>query len=74
MGIFDKLKRSTTKAVDEHGDQIAKGMDKAGDMIDQQTKGKHSGQIDKGVSSAKDALDKLDGRDDDIPDDRKQRP
>ena len=74
MGIFDKLKRSATKAVDEHGDQISKGMDKAGDMLDKQTKGKHSGQIDKGVSSAKDALDKLDGRDDDIPGDRKQRP
>jgi hypothetical protein len=67
MGIFDKLRRQATKAVDEHGDQIAKGLDKAGDLVDEQTKGKHSRQVDKGVAGAKDALDKLDGRDDDIP-------
>jgi MT0933-like antitoxin protein len=66
MGIFDKVKRSATKAVDEHGDKIAKGLDKAGDAADKQTKGRHGDKIDKGVGAAKDALDKLDGRDDDI--------
>ena len=43
-------------------------------MADKKTKGKHSGQIDTGVAKAKDALDKLDGRNDDIPDDPKPKP
>jgi hypothetical protein len=68
MGLFDKLKKKATTAVDEHGAQIASGIDKAADLADKQTKGKHGGQIDKGAAAAKNALDKLDGRDDDIPD------
>jgi hypothetical protein len=68
MGIFDKLKKQAEKAVDEHGGQIAGGIDKAADMVDKKTGGKHAGQVDKGAAMAKDALDKLDGRDDDIPD------
>jgi hypothetical protein len=68
MGLFDKLKKQATTAVDEHGAQIASGIDKAAELADKQTKGKHGGQIDKGADAAKDALDKLDGRDDDIPD------
>lgn len=28
MGIFDKLKKQAEKAVDEHGDKIAQGIDK----------------------------------------------
>jgi hypothetical protein len=67
MGIFDSLKKKATKAVDEHGDQIAKGIDKAADLADSKTHGKHSGQLDKAAGAAKDGLDKLDGRDDDIP-------
>jgi len=66
MGIFDSLKKKATKAVDEHGDQIAKGIDKAADVADSKTHGKHSGQLDRAAGAAKDALDKLDGRDDDI--------
>jgi len=66
MGIFDSLKKKATKAVDEHGDQIAKGIDKAADLADSKTHGKHSGQLDKAAGAAKDGLDKLDGRDDDI--------
>jgi hypothetical protein len=68
MGLFDNLKKKATAAVDEHGAQIASGIDKAADLADKQTKGKHGGQIDKGAEAAKNALDKLDGRDDDIPD------
>ena len=67
MGIFDSLKKKATKAVDEHGDEIAKGIDKAADLADTKTHGKHSGQLDKAAGAAKDGLDKLDGRDDDIP-------
>jgi len=68
MGIFDKLKKNVEKAVDEHGDQIAKGIDKAAAMADKRTKGKHEGQIATGAAKAKSALDKLDGKNDDIPD------
>jgi len=69
MGFLDKLKKQAGDAVDKHGDQIAKGLDKAAEVTDAKTKGKHTGQIDKGVSAAKSALDKLDGKNDDIPDD-----
>jgi MT0933-like antitoxin protein len=68
MGFLDKLKKQAGDAVDKHGDQIAKGLDKAAGVADAKTKGKHTGQIDKGVSAAKNALDKLDGKNDDIPD------
>jgi antitoxin protein of toxin-antitoxin system len=74
MGMFDKLKKQAEKAVDEHGDKIAQGIDKAADMADAKTKGERSGQIDKGAAAAKDALDKLDGKDDDIPDGKPPRP
>ena len=67
MGIFDNLKKKATKAVDEHGDQIAKGIDKAADLADTKTHRQHRGQVDKAASVTKDALDKLDGRNDDIP-------
>ena len=67
MGIFDSVRKKATKAVDEHGDKIAKGIDKAADLADSRTKGQHSDKVDKASGSAKDALDKLDGRNDDIP-------
>ena len=35
-------------------------------MADEKTGGKHTDKIDSGVDKAKDALDKLDGKDDDI--------
>jgi hypothetical protein len=74
MGMFDNIKKKATAAVDEHGDKIASGIDKAADLADKKTKGKHGGQIGKGAAAAKGALDKLDGRDDDIPNDPKPRP
>ena len=74
MGMFDDIKKKATAAVDQHGDKIATGIDKAADMADKKTKGQHSSKIDTGVAKAKDALDKLDGRNDDIPDDQKPKP
>jgi hypothetical protein len=70
MGIFDKLKKQATSAVDKHGDQIAKGIDKAAGLADSKTKGKHGDKIAKGAATAKSALDKLDGKNDDIPDEQ----
>ena len=68
MGMFDNLRKKAEKAVDEHGDKIAQGIDKAGGMASKKTGGKHDAHIAKGSAAAKDALDKLDGKNDDIPD------
>jgi hypothetical protein len=70
MGMFDNLKKKAQKAVDDHGDQIAKGIDKAAAVADKKTKGKYHDKIETATGKTKDGLDKLDGRNDDIPDDR----
>jgi hypothetical protein len=64
VGFLDKLKKQATKAVDQHGDKIADGLDKAAQTVDKKTKGKYSDRITTGQEKAKDALDKLDGRKD----------
>jgi hypothetical protein len=74
MGMFDNLRKKAEKAVDQHGDKIAQGIDKAADVASKKTGGKHDDKITKGTSAAKDALDKLDGRNDDIPDERTPPP
>jgi len=66
MGFLDKLRGKATQAVDQHGEKIADGIDKAAEVADRKTGGKHAGKIDSGAEKAKDALDKLDGKDDDI--------
>ena len=66
MGFLDKLKGKASDAVDEHGDKISDGIDKAAAVADEKTGGKHTDKIDSGAAKAKDALDKLDGKDDDI--------
>jgi hypothetical protein len=64
MGFLDKLKGRAKTAVDQHGDKIAGGIDKAASMADKKTKGKYTDQIRQGTGKTKDALDKLDGKDD----------
>ena len=66
MGFLDKMKSTVTGAVDQHGDKIAAGVDKAAETIDEKTGGKHRDKIEQGTEKAKDALDNLDGQDDDI--------
>jgi hypothetical protein len=66
MGFLDKAKSQLTKAVNEHGDKITQGMDKAAEAIDEKTGRKHSDKIAKGKVKAKEALDKLDGKNDDL--------
>ena len=53
--------------MDKHGDKIGEGIDKAAKLADQKTQGKYSDKIAKGAGKAKDGLDKLDGKDDDLP-------
>ncbi|MEW2068095.1 antitoxin [Streptomyces sp. NPDC007346] len=48
MSALDKIK----KMLKGHEDKAGKGIDKAGDMVDDRTKGKYSGQVD----SAQDKL------------------
>ncbi len=66
MGVFDNLKDKATGAVDDHGDKVSEGLDKAGGMVDDKTGGEHSDKISQGTDQAKDRLDSLDGQDDDI--------
>lgn len=62
MGFLDKLRKGATKAVDEHGDKISRGLDKAADAVDKKTKGKYSGQIRTGLGKTKEGLDRLDDK------------
>lgn len=68
MGFLDDAKKKLSDAVDEHGDKIAQGVDKAGAVVDDKTGGKYSDKIQQGQEKAKDALDSLDGKNDDITD------
>lgn len=68
MGFLDRFRKKGTTAVDEHGEKIGGGLDKAADVADDKTGGKFSEQIDTGADEAKDALDSLDGKNDDIAD------
>jgi hypothetical protein len=62
MGFLDKLKAQAKKTVDQHGDKIGQGIDKAAATADQKTKGKYSKHIGTGSAKAKEALDKLDDK------------
>jgi hypothetical protein len=66
MGFLDKLKGMTSKAVDQHGDKISKGVSKAGDVVDEKTGGKYTDKIKQGEQQVDDSLDSLDGKNDDI--------
>ena len=67
MSFMDKAKAKLTEAVDQHGDKIAQGIDKAGNVVNEKTGGKHAGKIDQATGKARDALDSLDCKNDDIP-------
>jgi hypothetical protein len=67
MGLFDKLRGKAQETVDQQGDKVGQGIDKAADMADDKTGGKYGDKIDTGSEKAKDALDNLDGQNDDIP-------
>ena len=67
MGFLDDAKKKLGDAVDSHGDKISEGLDKAGGLIDDKTGGKHADKLATGAEMAKLALDRLDGRNDDIP-------
>ena len=63
---WTRSRARSSNAVDEHGDKIADGIDKAAAAADKKTGGKHHDKIAKATDKAKDGLDKLDGKNDDI--------
>ncbi|MGW4121532.1 antitoxin [Nocardia sp. NPDC004711] len=59
MGVFDQLKDAAGKAAElagQHADKLEPLIDKAGDLVDQQTDGKFVGAVDKVQDAAKQAL------------------
>ena len=70
MGIFDRFKHSKTQGggsgtammdrargmLHGHSDQVNKGVDKAGQMVDDRTGHKYTDQINTGTGRAKDML------------------
>ncbi|HZU56234.1 MAG TPA: antitoxin [Actinocrinis sp.] len=70
MGIFDRFKHSKTQGggsgtammdrargmLHGHSDQVNKGVDKAGQMVDDRTGHKYTDQINTGTGKAKDML------------------
>lgn len=66
MSFLDKAKGKLSDTVDQHGEKIAQGIDKAAALADDKTGGKHADKIRGGADKAKDALDKLDRNDDDL--------
>lgn len=73
MGVFDNLKgladqakEKATELVDQHGDKVEQGLEKAGQLADERTGGQHTDKIQQGVDKAREALDGLDGQQDDL--------
>ena len=56
---LDKLKDKAADLVDEHGDKIKDGIDKAAGMADDKTGGQHTDKIGAVADKAKDVVDKL---------------
>ncbi|OIJ86230.1 kanamycin biosynthetic protein [Streptomyces sp. MUSC 14] len=59
MSVLDKLK----ELLKGHEEQAGKGIDKAGDFVDEKTQGKYQSQVD----TAQDKLKEQLGRDTDNP-------
>lgn len=61
MGIIDKLRRRKSKVAEDHGDQIADGVDKATDIADDKTGGQHTDQLDEADEKADELRDQDQG-------------
>lgn len=69
MGFLDKAKAKATEAVNKHGDKINQGLDKAGNLADKRTQGRHSDKIANAKTKAAEAMDKLNKKDGPPPSD-----
>jgi hypothetical protein len=74
MSMMDKIKGM----MKGHGDKASSGVEKAGDFVDEKTKGKYSEHIDKGQKKLKEQLgddtSERRGRQDDRRDDEPPGP
>lgn len=52
MGLFDKAK----EFLGQHGDKVDQGVDKAGDMVDERTQGKHAEHVDRAQDLVKERI------------------
>ena len=68
MSFLDKAKGAAQQAVDKHGAKIGQAVDRATEQVDKRTGGKHRSKLETVRGKTKDALDKLDRKNDDIPD------
>lgn len=59
MSFLDDARKKLTDAVNEHGDKIKQGLNKAGRTIDEKTDRKYTDKISRGTKAAGDALDNL---------------
>lgn len=69
MGFLDKARAKATEAVNKHGDKINSGLDKAGNLADKRTQGRHSDKIATAKTKAAEAMDKLNKKDGPPPND-----
>ncbi|WP_030017545.1 antitoxin [Streptomyces monomycini] len=58
MSVLDKLKQM----LKGHEDQAGKGVDKAGDFVDEKSQGKYSSQVDTAQDKLKDQLGRDQGQ------------
>ena len=63
-GNADRIRGKVTQAVNQHGDTIDQGIDKAGRFVSTRTGGKYDTHIRKGSEQLRGGLDKLDEQDD----------
>ena len=59
MSFLDKVKSKAQAAVDQHGDKISSGLDKAAKAVDDKTKGKYSDKIDSVQAKAHDVVGRI---------------
>jgi hypothetical protein len=80
MGFLDKAKDAAgkakgaaEKAVDKSGGKFGDAIEKGIDYVDAKSQHKHTDKLDTAGEKLKDALDGLDGKNDDIPDERPRK-
>ena len=59
MSFLDDAKKKLDDVLDEHGDKIADGVEKAGDFIDEKTGHKHADKVDQAQEKIGDAVKKM---------------
>ncbi|MGH9039048.1 MAG: antitoxin [Acidimicrobiia bacterium] len=56
---MDDIKNKVRDTAEQHGDKIEEGIDRAREMADEKTGGKHTDKIDKAAQKGKDAIQNM---------------